>query len=481
LSIKTTGTFILLVAMLVYMPTVSLAGQEIDRHSIVSGPDAFAADSCSGALSGTNYPGDVVEPYVAVSANGPRGQQRFIVVYQQDRWNTGGSRGIMSAWSYVNRLSWHTVPLPFSRCTPDGPQQTRASNAWVSIGTDGTAYAAALMFDEQKDSDGSFSSSPALGVSSSTDGGQTWRTPVVLAPNSADKDAITVDPTQAGTAYIVWNGASDATHGHLFSKTTDGGRTWAAPTVISPLNGAQGSMGGQILVDPHRRTLLDVHELLRPVYTRTMQVSGYDGWTVVSVSTDGGNTWRMQKVAKQRPMGPLHSADNIAVPPLRDAGGMPSGAIDPITGELYVVWQDARFTRGRRADIVIAASNDSGMHWTAPHLVAPRDTRREFDPQVAVGAAGTVGVSYYAMRNLKGSRPPLTTRYIFAESHDRAAHFPRKKVLDGPFDMRNVPQVSGYFVGDYVGLVASGKDFLSVFVTPRHGTLTEIKAYRMGG
>jgi hypothetical protein len=165
-------------------------------------------------------------------------------------------------------------------------------------------------------------------------------------------------------------------------------------------------------------------------------------------------------------MGPLHSGGSILVSPLREAGGMPSSAIDPASGRIYAVWEDARFSKGKRADVVISVSSDGGRRWGAPRLVNPTDSMREFDPQIAVNADGMVGVTYYAMRNLKGANQPLPTRYVFQSSSDHGAHFGKSRALFGPFDMRLMPRVGGYFVGDYVGLTAVGKQFVSLFVTP---------------
>src|SRR5919201_1327801 len=114
----------------------------------------------------------------------------------------------------------------------------------------------------------------------------------VYAPNFQffnDKEAVTADPTTAGSAYVVWDrlaGPSsnpDAslhtrafTGPAMFSKTTDDGATWTAPQVIANL---------------------------QTVFVRDPN-TGQD---------------------------------------IRTGDILPDAAIDPATGQLYAVWQDSRF------------------------------------------------------------------------------------------------------------------------------------------
>ena len=89
--------------------------------------------------------------------------------------------------------------------------------------------------------------SNAVAASVSSDGGQTWSSPAVLIANDEpttqffnDKESVTANPVKAGTAYAVWdrlelpngnpyaNLHTKAFRGPtLFSKTTDGGKTWS--------------------------------------------------------------------------------------------------------------------------------------------------------------------------------------------------------------------------------------------------------------
>src|SRR5262249_19753707 len=152
----------------------------------------------------------------------------------------GGARGLVAGFSFDGGRRWGLVPLLFSSCSPGGLAYQRASDPWVSIGPDGTAYAVSLSFDSTTNRD-------AVAAATSTDGGRTWTNTKVINEGddplrAQDKEAVTADPVHAGVAYVVWDeirlsncdagGCRNVTIPTLFSKTTDGGRTWSPARVI---------------------------------------------------------------------------------------------------------------------------------------------------------------------------------------------------------------------------------------------------------
>ena len=93
---------------------------------------------------------------------------------------------------------------------------------------------------------------PAVIVSRSTDGGLTWQNPVSVDPNvdSSDKNWIVCDSTSTspfyGNCYVEWDNP-DTGDGILMSTSTDGGLTWGTP--VAPQGNPSG-IGGQPLVQP---------------------------------------------------------------------------------------------------------------------------------------------------------------------------------------------------------------------------------------
>src|SRR6266702_5755224 len=252
------------------------AAPSVGPLSLASGPSPFAGCTSGldpGSPPGTNYLNAEVEPFVA---DDPASPSDLIAVYQQDRWSNGGARGLVTAVSSDGGSTW-TEPAPphFSTCAggtaANGGAYDRSSDPWVSIGPDGRAYQVSLSVNAAQ-------TISAILASTSADGGVTWSEPATIQRDDSpdhfvfnDKESVTADPFQAGTAYVVWDrsrfpsdsanvnaGNSFAFRGDpMFSKTTDGGRTWSTPTRISPQNNNMFTIGNQIAVEPDG-TLVDV-------------------------------------------------------------------------------------------------------------------------------------------------------------------------------------------------------------------------------
>ncbi len=402
----------------------------------------------------------------------------MIGAFQQDRWSNGGAHGLLTAYSNDGGTTWANSYPHFSKCaggTPEnGGDYARSSDPWVSIGPDGRAYQVSLSFA----ADNSVS---AVLASTSTDGGATWSEPVTIVRTVSsastsinDKESVTADPFHAGTAYAVWDrgefpsdSASLSALQHsfafrgtpYFAKTTDGGTTWSPPQAMSSQNIA--TIGNQIAVEPDG-TLIDVF-----LYSKG---SGFNapGQTLEGImrSTDGGRHWSP----------PIQITDNQVVNdvdpnngvPLRTGadvgGGIPDIAVDPRNGKLYIVFEDSRFS-GTHNDIAMSTSSDGGKTWTAPVKVnqTPRSVLA-FTPSVDVLPDGTVGVSYYDIRNDSGLASSLLTDYFIAVSHDGGSSWSEARITPSSFDDTFAPVARGYFIGDYQGLANDGKTFKAFFV-----------------
>ena len=83
-----------------------------------------------------------VEPSIAVD---PLDGNHLIGAWQQDRWANGGAKGVVSATSFDGGHTWTTSVAAFTLCS--GGIYQRATDPWVSIGPDGTAWQIAYSFD----------------------------------------------------------------------------------------------------------------------------------------------------------------------------------------------------------------------------------------------------------------------------------------------------------------------------------------------
>src|SRR5262249_1634410 len=109
---------------------------------LVSGASPFAACTVGSAgPTSINYVNTEVEPFVAVN---PGNKDQGIGVFQQDRWNDGGAKGLVAARSSDGGASWSRNSAAFSACSGGASKYERATDPWVSFDAGGRAYQISL-------------------------------------------------------------------------------------------------------------------------------------------------------------------------------------------------------------------------------------------------------------------------------------------------------------------------------------------------
>ena len=427
----------------------------------------------------TLFPSAEPEPRVAIDPTNP---QNLVAVFQQDRWSDGGARGLVAAVTHNGGLTWRRVVLPgLTACS--GGTDIRASDPWVTFAADGTLYATGLT-----------STSPgspgAVRISRSTTKGDSWSSPVPVIADTYlasfnDKESVTADPSIADNVYAVWDRfisppsgqAADqgAFHSRVFrtqtyfSRTTDGGASWEpARAIYTPGPGTDAASVGNIITVLPNGDLVDgfISGTVKPMpQTFTTKTS-----TVAVIrSSDKGVKWSNAATV----IAPLDLTFNGAFDPdngnLIRGGALADFAVDPRSGNLYAVWEDDLPVRGIDA-IQFSQSTDGGITWSAPVKInrtpttVPAANQQAFTPTVKVASDGTVGVTYYDLRQ-NTEAPGLPTNYWFAHCHANCgnpASWAESHVA-GPFDLEQAPFAGGYFLGDYQGMVTNGTTFESVF------------------
>ena len=374
----------------------------------------------------------------------------------------------------------------------------------------------------------------AILVSKSTDGGDTWSEPITLIRDSApnvlnDKESITADPTDSTHVYAVWHrlflptggagrggdaqpsprpsvtsegsrscdgcrshtgtsqpqGAGGARrdrgigHGELvvgergptwFSRTKNGGKTWQRARVIFDPGPANQTMGNQIVVLPNG----DLVNGFNLVVTDAQAQDVLGMRVAVIRSTNKGATWTTAIIIDA--LRTVGVRDPETGRPIRSGDAFPDFAVDRSSGRLYAVWQDGRFSDFRHNGIAFSSSADGGFTWSTPARVnqtplniAPGN-QQAFTPSVHVADDGTIGVTYYDLRN--NTRDPVTlpTDYWLVSSRDAGETWTETHIA-GPFDITTAPVAGGYFLGDYQGLASSGGSFLPFFILANSGNL----------
>jgi hypothetical protein len=166
----------------------------------------------------------------------------------------------------------------------------------------------------------------------------------------------------------------------------------------------------------------------------------------------------------------------------------PSIVMDGRTGNIYVVWEDGRFSNFQYNEIGFSMSADGGLTWSSPIRVnqTPLNiatlNRQAFLPMVAVAADGTIGVSYYDFR-FNDPNPGLPTDRWLARcqpSANRPATGPGNwsnevRLTGSSFNMEACGTIlGGFYPGDYSGLASVGDDFVSAFTQVDQDNVTAI-------
>ena len=442
----------------------------------VSGPSPVATCSVP-AVGGTVFPNTEVEPFISVNPT-TVGTNRVnaIAAYQQDRWSNGGAHALVSAASFDGGKTWSRQALPFNTCAPGGLAYERASDPWVSFGPDGIAYTVSISFNLSNNDN-------AVAALRSTDGGKTWDHLSLLKVDNNqnqffnDKESVTADPTRPGTAYAVWdrlvgptnNAAVEAHNFFAFtapawlSRTTDGGKTWSTAQIIVNTGQNQQTIANQIVVAPNG-VLYDFFTFITGTGANSGPMSKVPHGESIGMvkSADGGVTWSAPQVVQT--INSITVTDPNTGQALRTADFDADPAVDPVTGQLYLVWQDARNTGGSFAQALFITSTDGGATWTQPVVVSnPNVTVSTILPTIAVGSNGVVGLFYYDFRNLSPTNTTTLPTDVWFRSAPRGGSFGAESHVKGPFNFLAAPDAGGFFLGDYQGLAANGTSFLSAF------------------
>ena len=412
-------------------------------------------------LGGTEYRNAEVEPYAAVN---PTNAANIVAVWQQDRWSTGLSNGLVGATTLDGGATWSRTTAPFTRCgggnVVNGGDYERATDPWVTFAPNGNAFQMALATQGASFAAGSVS---AMLVSRSTDSGQTWSNPSTLIRDGAlffnDKNTITADPTDANYVYAAWDRLGATSGGPtFFARTTDGGNTWeAARSIFDP--GPQSQTIGNVIVVLPNGTLVNL-------FTQLDQGAGGQVTSTLNIlrSNDKGGSWSAPiRIGSILAIGARDPETGALV---RDGAGLAQIAVAP-NGTLFVIWQDARFSAGARDGIALSQSGDGGTTWSTPVQVNSAPNAQAFTPNVHVRANGTIAVTYYDFRSNTADPATLPTELIFARSTDGVTW--QENRLTAAFDMLTAPFSRGLFIGDYHALTSANNVFVPVYVRTNSG------------
>ncbi len=371
------------------------------------------------------------ETSVAVSPADPRRvvgawNDYFIV-------NAGQNTVIGYGWSVDGGTTWQSSRVNFSNL----PAGQSTGDPVIAADSQGNFYMGILAYS---------GSANGILVSKSTDGGETFATPVRL-DNGGDKEVLAVD-LRNDHVYAVWeNTGSSFNQGIFFSKSTDRGTTWSTRRQIST-NGGGTNNGATPSVGPNG----EIHVVW----------SNFGNTIWFQRSIDGGGTWLPSDRAIRQ---------DVDIPPSPLNGGfrnppIPSSATDatagPWSGRIYVVWGDDRFGD---PDVLLVHSSDGGQTWSAPIRVnddVVGNGADQFFPWVHVDENGHVHVVFLDRREDPDN---FLIGTVLATSTDGGQTFgPNIRVSDGIYG----PTTFG-FLGDYIGSSTGGGKIVPMWPDGRNG------------
>jgi len=255
--------------------------------------DPFTQATCSASAT-TNHHTEV-EP--DTFANG----STIIAAFQVGRIFDGGACAIGFATSTNNGASWTSGLLPGITKWVGGGAWDRATDAAVAYDAMHNVWlVSSLALSEAGGVRGA-----AIVTSRSTDGGLTWSTPftTTTAGGDLDKNWIVCDNTSTspfyGHCYTQWD---DFGAGNLLgmSTSTDGGQTWSSPATNN-----SGVIGGQPVVHPNGTVIVPISNANETAIGAFNSTNGGASWSAVTTIA----RIRHHTVAGSLREGPLPSAE----------------------------------------------------------------------------------------------------------------------------------------------------------------------------
>jgi hypothetical protein len=410
----------------------------------------------------------------AQAAADPRNPLHLVASWKQDAFPGGTSRGIGVGYSFNGGVGWRQAYPPYTRCAGAPPGSAgdfqRSMGGSVSVSTRGVVH---LIVTGMNPSTPTQPSRTGVLVGRSTDGGRHWSAPTLLVSEPGEQgeitgDAtITADPTRPGTVYAVWsrlNFQPGSLGMSLISRSTDDGRTWEPARTMFDPHAESYPYFNRLTVLPDG-TLVAIFE-----FTAYHPLSHH---TLESIrSTDQGLTWSA----------PVRIAHRLPVPPTGGEGrGVSSNGVPQLAvarnGTLFAVWQDGILPPGappgsglEYAGIRFSRSTDGGATWSQPVQINRIPQVEAFAPAVQVRADGSMGVTYYDLRNNTPDPATLWTDVWLIRSSDGGMTWHESHV-QGPMNALDAPVVQGarWFGELSQALLDVGPAFLAVFNTPAGG------------
>jgi hypothetical protein len=315
---------------------------------------------------------------------------------------------------------------------------------------------------------------PTVFVSRSTNDGVTFDDPVEIPPPPVAPSKVNLDknwtvcdntPTSPhyGNCYTEFDnfGENDLEY---MSTSTDGGLTWSTP--VSPAGNVKG-LGGQPLVQPDGDVIVPFESLR--------------GKIAAFKSTDGGQTWGpAATISTVRSHG---NSGGLRTSPL------PTAEIDD-AGNVYVAWQDCRFTRACSANDIVFSTSSDGVNWSDVAKIPIADVGNaqndHFIPGLGVdpatsGAGAHLALTYYFYPDAACTPDTCVLQAATISSPDGGANWGGQDTVGDPMSLSQIADTSqGRMVGDYISTSFLSTGTYTTTVAIGKGTPTSTQTFDEG-
>jgi hypothetical protein len=287
------------------------------------------------------------------------------------------------------------------------------------------------------------------------------------AGGSSVCEPFTKPPCKGGAPSFKFNSTGPT----LLSLSTDNGVTFSAPTAIYSPGTNKQTIDNLVEVTPNG----NVYDFFTAInVTPAVLNIGY------VFSSNKGTTWSTPVFATDIQVVGVVTPDTGQ--PIRDASILYSVSVNPKTGAIYLAWQDDRAELGAAScttptgtipvdRIAFSQSLDGGVTWSKPIRInqTPANSKNPCREQafipaiVATGDGKNVVATYYDFRFDTGAGGVEGTDYfaVFCKTAltDCSATGDwdsELRLTNSSFNIDDAPVARGHFLGDYMGLAASG-------------------------
>jgi len=450
----------------------AIAQNPTDPKNLIAGAnDEIDLPACT--VSGCPFVANVGLSGVYVSDNGGKSWKQFSAPAGGD--NTASFNGDGS--------TIHTLP-GFGKLAREVGLPGLASDGDpnIAFNASGTAYYASLAGVRGTNIP------DLITVSSSSDGGKTWSDPV-LATNKTnpvdfnDKETVWVDRSAAshfnGNVYVSWTlfvGVPGTAEPIMFTRSTDGGKTWSPAEKLSASynnNSIGGRQGSTIRTDAAGNVYV--------IWESGVTINGFKtDAQVFAKSTDGGATFSRPAV-----ISPVHDLPSPLPGSSFRNDSFAAADIGP-NGTVYVAWADYQSGHGT---VVVSRSSNGGLNWTKPAAALDVAGRSAFFPGIAVSPDGSkVTVATQALDDVPAGTAPgagvVTYDSYAAESTSSGTSFSAPvqiSTASSDPDAGSTNSLKTQFQGDYNTLISDNTNAWFIWTDGRNAaTCDAVDAYRAG-